>query len=226
MSLNQTQTEFIKKIKEANKYGITPYEAYSDFCTYGYNCLNKFRQISKQEKKDIRYKKLESIYEELLCLTEKGLETVSCDFLGEIAGELSMLNKKGLGQCFTPFSVSKMCVLLNIDRIISTLNKKDYITVSEPCAGSGGMLIALANVLKEKNISLTKILVCGVELDRTTYYSLCIQLNMIGMQSVCINANTLSLEGYDYTCTQGLMYLYKGWNIFFKQCIKDFKLNT
>ena len=70
---------------------------------------------------------------------------VFSDYLGEIFMNCNMGNKN-TGQFFTPYHVSKMCAKI----AIGTPNKADgkILTLCEPCCGSGGMVLAAMDVLK------------------------------------------------------------------------------
>ena len=60
------------------------------------------------------------------------------------------LGNSAKGQFFTPYHVSKMMAEINFVDLEKHLNEKDFITLSEPCCGSGGMIIAYAETMKNR----------------------------------------------------------------------------
>lgn len=79
------------------------------------------------------------------------------DFLGE------MFNMNGLGehrkgQFFTPYHVSKLMGRLHCINLKVDIENKDFITMCEPCCGSGGMVIAFADCMKEEGFDYLRCL--------------------------------------------------------------------
>lgn len=124
------------------------------------------------------------------------------DFLGNVAGELSVLNAN-MGQFFTPFSLSKMMAQMTFDP--SIIDEKGYCTLQEPAAGSGGMVIAFAEVLKEQKYNLQQNLCCvAMELNNLSFFMCFLQLNILGIPARVIRMNTLSMEIYEEVYTSAV----------------------
>ena len=66
------------------------------------------------------------------------------------------LGNKWKGQFFTPMAIAELMAEVSIDHIKETIEKDGYITVNEPAAGAGAMVIALANVLKKHGYNYQK----------------------------------------------------------------------
>lgn len=87
----------------------------------------------------------------MLILTyEKGLG----DVLGEVYME-SIGGNKNSGQFFTPYSVSLATARLTLP---DTIDENKKLSLCEPTCGSGGMVIAAAQVLQEKGINYQRVL--------------------------------------------------------------------
>lgn len=74
------------------------------------------------------------------------------DHLGEIYMELSG-GKKAAGQYFTPYHVSRLLAEMTVGQ--SDLSDDKILTLNEPCCGSGGIIVATAETLKEHGINYT-----------------------------------------------------------------------
>lgn len=119
--------------------------------------------------------------------------------LGDTLGEVYMSSIGGdarKGQFFTPYHVSLACARL-------TLLKEGAdgeIVINEPTCGSGGMIVAAAQVLKERGENYQKKLdvVCQ-DLDWTAVYMCYVQLSLIGIRAIVAQGDTMSepyTEGY------------------------------
>ncbi|WP_449632489.1 N-6 DNA methylase, partial [Rahnella aceris] len=91
----------------------------------------------------------------LLAEVVMGLEAESGDFLGSLYMTLE-LGEAARGQFFTPFCVSRMMAEMQLGDIDSLLADKPFFTVYEPACGSAGMLLAIAEVLREKGFNPTR----------------------------------------------------------------------
>jgi type I restriction-modification system DNA methylase subunit len=80
------------------------------------------------------------------------------DVIGEIYEFI--LNKyvkndsKELGQFFTPRSLMKLILKYKKDRISEIFSSKDNISVYDSCMGTGGWLVSVYNMFKNKNINI------------------------------------------------------------------------
>ena len=128
-------------------------------------------------------------------LTEAFEERLS-DWLGEIYME-SGCGNKNTGQFFTPFNVSQMTSSLTIP--------DDYdgcypIEINEPSTGGGGMIIAMAKSLQEKNLNYQKCMkVVAQDLDWKGVYMTYTQLSLCGIDAIVVQGDTLLepyVEGY------------------------------
>lgn len=74
-----------------------------------------------------------------------------------------------------------------------TIDENKKLSLCEPTCGSGGMVIAAAQVLQEKGINYQRVLdvVCQ-DLDWTAVYMCYVQLSLLGVKAIVAQGNTLS----------------------------------
>ena len=71
------------------------------------------------------------------------------DFLGKLYMALN-LGSHWHGQYFTPYHISDFMAKITIgEGTKDEIAEKGYVSVSEPCVGAGGMLIAAANAMRD-----------------------------------------------------------------------------
>ena len=117
------------------------------------------------------------------------------DILGEIYME-SNAGQKKLGQFFTPYHVSLLTAKLSYQNQFSHLNEDDVIEVNEPSVGGGGMMIAVAQTMKEAGLNHQKNLhITAQDLDWNGVYMTYIQLSLLGIKAVVVQGDSL-LEPY------------------------------
>lgn len=172
---------------------------FSDFLTLAtYSIAQPFYNSNEIEEK---YKSVAKNYNldqlqqfaQLIATVTLALEEKHQDFLGQVFMQNDM-GSNYKGQFFTPYHVSK--VMAEIQLIdADNFKDKDLITVSEPCCGAGGMIIAFADSLKEKGINYQqKIYVEAIDIDDLCYKMTYVQLSLLGIPAKVIKGNTLSLN--------------------------------
>jgi type I restriction-modification system DNA methylase subunit len=116
------------------------------------------------------------------------------DWLGQIFMELELGNERA-GQFFTPYCLSQMMASMTLQDPQSVIDANGEITISEPAIGSGGMVIAAAEHLKNKGINYSQYATfTGVDVDDRCVHMSYIQLSLLNIPAVIIHGNTLTLE--------------------------------
>ncbi len=129
------------------------------------------------------------------------------DLLGEMYMGME-ISSKNLGQFFTPYSLSKLCAKLTLDR--TAIERQKYVTTHEPACGSGGMIIAQADVMFEEKYNPQKqLLAYCVDVDQTAAMMCYIQLALWGIPAVVTIGNTLTMQFSRTMLTP--MYHVGGW---------------
>jgi len=143
-------------------------------------------------------------FPKLLALLVFALEEKHQDFLGQVYS-MNNFGNANKGQFFTPYHVSKMMaeiVNVDINDIEKQLENYDYVTLSEPCCGSGGMIIAYAEVLKEKGYNYQQqLFVEAVDIDEICFKMTYIQLSLLGIPARVIMGDSLSMKYYEVLYT-------------------------
>lgn len=113
-------------------------------------------------------------FSQMLALLVFTLENEFQDFLGKVYMSLK-IGSSANGQFFTPYSVSKMMAEINFIEVEEKLKANDIITLSDPCCGSSGMLIAFAETMKNNNYNYQKQLFVEV----IDIYEMCFMMSYI-----------------------------------------------
>lgn len=127
-------------------------------------------------------------FSEMFYFLVETMENKMSDVLGEIYMESGM-GSKAAGQFFTPYHLSKLCAKITPPE--PDANGK-YI-INEPSCGGGGMIIAAAEVLKEKGIDYQRRMeVIAQDLDWKGVYMCYLQLSLLGIRAIVVQGNTLT----------------------------------
>lgn len=122
------------------------------------------------------------------------------DYLGELHMKSNTSNSKA-GQFFTPYHVSKLCAGISVDpNIVNECGDADKIlTLNEPACGSGGMVLAAADIMYNRhhlNISRNLLVVCS-DIDTRCVHMAYLQLGLAGIPAIVCHQDTLSLKTWD-----------------------------
>ena len=175
---------------------------FKDFLTL---CTCSFAQtIHRSDELEQRYlqtvkqytKEQAEEFSKLLAFLVMALEEKYQDFLGEVFMRLNLGNSS-IGQFETPYTVSKFMAEINFSEleISQKIENNHLITLSEPCCGCGGMIIAFAETMKEHNFNYQKHLyVEAIDIDEMSFMMAYIQLTLLGIPAKVIQGDTLTLK--------------------------------
>lgn len=195
--------------KLSGKY--TPYQIFTDWVTMlAIAIQNSCKLIHDKiyEEREETYKTIAKRYnaDELKTLADMGgaLAAILDDRFGDVLGEIYMSSgcgSKNTGQFFTPYHLSYLTAKLAYENHINQLEEDELIEINEPSTGGGGMMIAIAQVMKENNINYQKRLhVIAQDLDWNGVYMTYIQLSLLGVKATVVQGDTLHepyRKGYD-----------------------------
>lgn len=140
-------------------------------------------------------------FSKLLALLISALEEKHQDFLGQIFSNLNLGNSNK-GQFFTPYHVSKMMAEINFIDLKNEIDNKGFITLAEPCCGSGGMIIAYAETMKEKGYNYQhQLYVESVDIDEICFKMAYIQLSLYGIPAKVVRGDSISLRFFEVLYT-------------------------
>lgn len=196
--VNQTQKQFINLLNKID-YSKRLYEVFNDFCTLGtYSLALPFHEeIARQEFEKVakKYSKDQiKQFDEAFTLMVNDLELEHHDFLGEVYGECELANDRQ-GQFFTPYHLSLMMAKMTLGDVKSEIEQKGFLMVNEPACGSGGMLIAVRQVLIEAQCNPSRdIFVVAQDVSDIAFMMCYIQLSLYGIAAKVIHGNTITGE--------------------------------
>lgn len=191
--------EHIRKTINSMAGRYSKYNIFRDFitlsaCTIS-NSIDKFHYEKREEmymNTITKYTREEADkFAEMLAMITIGF---SGGMMGDFLGELYMsmeFGDKHTGQFFTPYHVSKLSAQL----IGAELDENETITLNEPSVGSGGMIVAYAEVMKKMDMNFqTQLKVICNDIDYDVVKMCYIQLSLLGIDAVVMQGNTLTLE--------------------------------
>ena len=192
------KNDFMKCLQSI-EYGRNNYDVFQDFLNLAslsfHNVIAKDKKVEKEYLDIIGRYKNKKQFAELLVITTLALEEKPHDFLGDIFMSAGFGNVRG-GQFFTPYHLSKMMSDITIgDNFKEQIEKDGYVTLSEPCCGAGGMIIAASEVMKEKGFNpQTQMRFTGIDIDLKCCQMAYIQTSLLGLRGQIYHGNTISME--------------------------------
>ncbi len=188
--------EFISKLSNLDRSRSIS-TVFNDFLTLSYCSLAQ--TVYRSDNLEQRYlniiktytKKQAEEFSKLLAFLVLGLEQAPQDFLGQVFMSLN-LGSQANGQYFTPYSVCKFMAEINFTEI-ETIQNNQLITLSEPCCGSGRIIIAFAETLKEQGYNYQhQLFVEAIDIDETCFKMAYIQLSILGIPARVMLGDTLA----------------------------------
>ena len=184
------------------------YQVFSDFVEMAACSISNAVDPSHYEEREKRYMDIVKKYKKeevdafpkLLGHLTMALEEEPSDVLGNLYHSLEIQNERA-GQFFTPYHVSKMMakMILADNSPKTIIEEKGFIRASEPACGAGGMVIALAEALKEDGINYQdRLHVTAVDLDPTCVHMAYVQCSLLHIPAVIVHGNTLTLEEFSH----------------------------
>lgn len=116
------------------------------------------------------------------------------DFLGQTYMSLD-LGSSARGQYFTPYSLCQAIAAMTLQDASKIIEAEGFITIGEPAAGSGAMVLAAADHLEKCGHDVTQCLyVSATDVDLQAVQMCYLQLSIHGIPAQVICANSLSSE--------------------------------
>jgi type I restriction-modification system DNA methylase subunit len=172
---------------------------YQDRENYYMKAINKYDK-STQEK-----------FSELFSLFISGItKNPWQDWLGYVATMLNLTNRQN-EQIFTPYCLAKLSADITMNNLSKSLKKKPFISVYDPCCGSGSLLIAAAETANAQKINFQeKILMIGQDISLTAGLMCYLQLSFLNCAGYIVIGDTLSKP-----CTGETPFIHPNPNIWF-----------
>lgn len=203
---------FIKKSIEqlGIKHGTR--KVFEDFiicCSYAIANATIYNQEREDEYLNIIKKysedELEIIPKMFAALVEEFNKEKFEDILGNIYEDFDF-SSKSKGQFFTPLHICKLMsqITFNKDTAKETIDKQGYISINDPCCGSGRLLLANLDTLKDNNIDLDKVYFEAGDISKLCCCMTYLNLSLLGMNAIVKQQDTLTGEVYDFYITPKL----------------------
>tara|TARA_R110002110_G_scaffold415730_3_gene654533 strand:+ start:2053 stop:2793 length:741 start_codon:yes stop_codon:yes gene_type:complete len=139
---------------------------------------------------------------ELIALVFEGVHSGE-DFLGAVSSELGVLDAR-TGQFFTPYEVSRLMAEINLSDIGKVIEEKGFFTIQEPACGTGGMLLAAADVLEGQGYDpTTSMWVEAIDVASHCQRMTFLQCTLRGLSGRVHHANTLTLDHHQSDVLKG-----------------------
>ena len=211
--------EIVKSLKVlSRKQGIQ--RTFEDFLSISAIEISNIIDSANRKDRENIYKHIQSNYttDELKVFTEIFEILVDIleinphsptDVLGQLFHMLE-LHDKYKGQFFTPSDVCNLMGEISIGDKEIDISKKGYVTVDEPCCGSGATVLGFANAIDNRGLSFQKnIVVTATDIDIKCVHMTYIQLSLYGIPAVIIHGDTLTVKEWSRWYTP--MYLFDHW---------------
>lgn len=200
--MTEAEKNIIKRVERlAGKYN--PYNIFNDWITMlGLSIANACTAIHGKvyNEREEWYMSVKNKYTaeefdafaEMTAYLVESLEEEMTDVLGGVF-MLSGAGNDRLGQFFTPFHLSELNARIALDKMDLTEEK---LKINEPSSGGGGMIIAVAKVLREMGIDYQKKMeVVAQDLDWNGVFMSYVQFSLLGIDAIVVQGDTL-IEPY------------------------------
>lgn len=189
--------EFSSKLQSLDR-SKRIYEVFKDFLTLSTCALSQpFYRSDKIEHIYLetvnRYTKEQAEeFSQLLAFLVCALTKKHQDFLGQVYMQLNIGNS-AKGQFFTPYHVSQLMAEINFAEVEEKLKSNEFITLSDPCSGSAGMIIAFAETMKNKGYNYqNQLFVEVIDIDEMCFMMAYIQLSLYGISARVMLGDSLA----------------------------------
>lgn len=199
-------------------YRHTLWTVFQDFVALGAISLSNAvdrRQFETREAEYMRivqrYTKEEvNVFPQIFSHLVLALEDDPQDHLGRLYHRLE-LQQEQRGQFFTPWHICYCMAQMSIHDAQAQLETQEFITALEPCVGSGTMILALAQALRDQDINYQQRLhVTAIDCDITCVYMAYIQLTLLHIPAIVYHGDTLRGETWSTWYTPA--HILGGWS--------------
>jgi type I restriction-modification system DNA methylase subunit len=150
-----------------------------------------YLSIVKQYKPEVVRK-----FPDLLGMLTLCLEQEATDVLGVLYHRLDLHNEQS-GQFFTPYPVCYAMAKMLVHDAQQRIADQEFIRAHEPCVGSGAMIIALAQALREEGITYQQHLhVTAIDLDLLAVHMAYVHCTLLHIPAIIVHGDTLRAQTY------------------------------
>lgn len=213
------QAELVKLITHlGHRHGN--WRVFADFCEMAAISISNAVDRPQYEKREERYMQIVKGYtpDEANQLAKglgylvMALEENFTDVMGRTYHDLELHNKWA-GQYFTPYPVCQMMAQMTMadaGDLRAKISRRGFVTAQEPACGSGAMVIALAQAMRDAGINYQEHLhVTAIDVDAKCVWMSYLQFSLLNIPAVIVHGNTLSLEEWGHWYTPA--HIMGGW---------------
>lgn len=203
----QTTSDYLSTLEHAIRqlaYGHHTFTVFRHFVELSAICLSNAADPIHKPTREKQYLSIVAQYKPeefqqfppMLGMLVECLEQEQTDVLGVLYHRLEIHNEQ-TGQFFTPYTVSLAMAKMLVHDAKHLVEEKGFIRAQEPCVGSGCMVIALAQALKEEGINYQQCLhVTAIDLDIIAVHMAYVQCTLLHIPAVILHGNALTGEMY------------------------------
>ncbi len=211
--------EIIKAIQSLSGSHST-WEVFQDFLAVSAISISNWVDWGPQKEREEEYlqtikkykpeeqKKLASIFGTLADELQHISKTKGpYDVLGGVFHGLELHNKYR-GQFFTPFHICQMMGEMTVgDGTDAAIQEQGYVSLCEPCVGSGGMVLGFAKAMEKRKLNYQQQLcVTACDIDIKCVHMAYLQLSLFGIPAIIIHGNSLTSEQWSIWHTPAYMF--------------------
>ena len=135
-------------------------------------------------------------FPELLGMLTLCLEQEPTDVLGVLYHRLELHNEQS-GQFFTPYPMCQTMAKMLTHDAKRLVEEQAFIRAHEPCVGSGAMVIALAQALREEGINYQQCLhVTAIDVDILAVHMAYVHCTLLHIPAIIVHGDTLRVKTY------------------------------
>jgi len=190
--------------KNSLRSGLRESEVFNDFLELSAIAISNAMNKVQFEAREVRYLQILKRYDKaeiarfpgMLGHLVEALEFETSDVLGSMYMSLD-LGDAWRGQFFTPWNICSFMARLTIGTVTAreVEERGGFLTLQEPAAGAGGMILAAAEALREQGINpQTALCVEARDIAAPCVWMSYIQLSLSGIPACVVHGNTLSGE--------------------------------
>jgi hypothetical protein len=211
----------IVKLFETCRYRHDLYSVFSDWCECAAISMSNAVDLVHFEKREARYLEIVGKYDhptvetftKIMGEVIMAMEDAPQDILGATFHALELHNK-ARGQFFTPYPICRMMALMlagSKEEISKIIEKRGFMVAQEPAVGSGAMIVALAEAIRDAGFNYQHLLhVTAVDIDRRAVHMAYIQFSLMHIPAIVLVGDSLAMKFHEEWRT--LAHVMGGWN--------------
>ncbi len=206
--LDAHQAAFVKALLKVAVHRRAA-DVFSDFCELTAISFSNATDRLHFEVREARYGEIVSgynraqvkLFAHMLAHLVESLSGGMKDSLGEIFQALE-LHSVWHGQYFTPYSVARMVGEMTAPESADDLPECGFISVCEPCAGAGAMVIGFADAMLGRQLNYQRCLhVTAVDIDALAAYMAYVQFSLLHLPAIVVHGDSLQLDEWSHWVT-------------------------